>query len=93
MIHNLRIMTRKEENEEEIETSTFMTVKHSQPLAETKLEQSLECNVQGKSLDTESVSFNEFPRQCLRVLTFPSLLPYGKGDRTSNETIRDKTSK
>lgn len=44
MIHNLRIMTRKEENEEEIETSTFMTGKHSQPLAETKLEQSLECN-------------------------------------------------
>ena len=40
-----------EENEEEIETSSFMSEKLSQPLEETRLEQTLVCNVQGKCMD------------------------------------------
>ena len=55
----------------------------------TRLEQSLECNVQGKYIDIGSVLFNK----CLGVLAVSSLFPYGQEDPTSNETtcgIRSK---
>ena len=59
----------------------------------TRLEQSLECNVQGKYIDIGSVLFNEFSTKCLGVLAVSSLFPYGQEDPTSNETtcgIRSK---
>ena len=54
MIHNLCIVNEMcpvkekgpvKENEEEVETSSFIPEKLSQSLEETRLEQSLECNV------------------------------------------------
>lgn len=70
-----------------------MPEKLSQSLEETKLEQKLECDLPGKYMDIGSVPFNEFSTQCLGELAFPSLFSYGKGDPTSNETIRDLSSK
>ena len=54
MIHNLcignemcpvKVKGPVKENEEEVETSSFIPEKLSQSLEETRLEQSLECNV------------------------------------------------
>ena len=56
---------------EEVETSSFMPEKLSKPLEETKLEQSIECNTQGKCTDIGSVLFNEFSTPCLVALAFP----------------------
>ena len=70
-----------------------MPEKICQSLEETRLEQSLECNVQEKYMDIGSVLFNEYSIQCLGALAFLSLFPYGQGDPISNETIRDISSK
>ena len=81
-----------EQNEEQVETSSFMLEKFSQPIEES-LKQSLECNVLGKYIDIGSVPFNEFSTQCLGALGIPSLFSYGQGDPTSNKTIHDISSK
>ena len=85
MIHNLCIVNEMcpvkvkgpvKENEEEVETSSFIPEKLSQSLEETRLEQSLECNVKWEYMDFGSVPFNEFRTQCLGASAFPSLFPY-----------------
>ena len=74
-----------EENEEKVETSSFMP--------EKLIQICLGCNVQGKGMDIGSVPFNEFSTQNLGALGFPSLFPYGQGYPTINQTIRDTSSK
>lgn len=54
-----------EQNGEAVETSSFMPEKPRNPLEETMLEQSLECNVEGKYMHIVSASFNEFSTQYL----------------------------
>lgn len=66
------------ENEEEIQTSSFIPEKLSQLLKEIRFERSLEYDVQRKCMDIGSVPFNKFSTQCLGVLlAFSSLFPYG----------------
>ena len=51
------------ENEEEVQTSSFILEKPNQSLEETRFERSLECNVKRKYMDIGSVPFNKFSTQ------------------------------
>ena len=64
-----------------------MPEKRNQPFEETRLEESFECNAQGKYMDIGPIPFNEFSTQYL------SALPYGQGDLNSNESIVDTSSR